>query len=84
MANPLLLARAAAVLTDEDTRKTVGWIVVAVLSPIILVIAFLCALAVADSTEQIRPSSVRTASVLPSGRTGGTLSPRSSATDRTP
>ncbi len=53
MANPLLLARAAAVLTDEDTRKTVGWIVVAVLSPIILVIAFLCALASGTATHNI-------------------------------
>ncbi len=53
MGNPLLLARAAAVLTDEDTRKTMGWIVVAVLSPIILVIAFLCALASGTATHNI-------------------------------
>ena len=53
MANPLLLARAAAVLTDEDTRKTVGWIVVAVLSPIIMIIAFLCALASGAATHNI-------------------------------
>ena len=54
MANPLLLARAAAtVLTDENIRKTVGWLVVAVLSPIILIIAFLCALASGTATHNI-------------------------------
>ena len=45
MADPVLIAKAAAaVLTDEKTRKAVGWVLVAVLSPIILLIAFLCAL----------------------------------------
>ena len=45
MANPALIAKAAAtILTDENTRKTAGWIIVAVLSPIILLIAFFCAL----------------------------------------
>ena len=28
MANPLLLARAAAVLADDNTSKTMGWIIV--------------------------------------------------------
>ncbi len=37
MANPALLAKAAViVLTDEKARKAVGWVLVAVLSPIIL------------------------------------------------
>ena len=54
MANPLFLARAAAtVLTDENTRKTMGWLVVAALSPIILIIAFLCALASGTATHNI-------------------------------
>ena len=45
MVDPVLLAKAAAaVLTDEKTRKSVGWVLVAVLSPLILLIAFLCAL----------------------------------------
>ena len=45
MANPALIAKAAAVvLTDEKTRKAVGWVLVAILSPIILLIAFLCSL----------------------------------------
>lgn len=54
MANAALIAKAAAtVLTDENTRKTVGWIIVAVLSPIILVIAFLCALASGSATHNV-------------------------------
>ena len=45
MANPALIAKAAAiVLTDERARKAIGWVLVAILSPIILLIAFLCAL----------------------------------------
>ena len=54
MANPALIAKAAAaVLTDENTRKTAGWIIVAVLSPIILLIAFLCALASGSATHNV-------------------------------
>ena len=45
MVDPVLLAKtAAAVLSDEKARKVVGWVLVAVLSPLILLIAFLCAL----------------------------------------
>lgn len=45
MANPALIAKAAAiVLTDERARKAIGWVLVAILSPIILLIAFLCSL----------------------------------------
>ena len=45
MANPALLAKAAAtVLTDEKARKAAGWVLVAILSPLILLIAFLCSL----------------------------------------
>ena len=38
------MARAAALLTDEKTRKGLGWVVAAVLSPLILVVAALCVL----------------------------------------
>ena len=31
-------------LTDESTRKKIGWVLAAILSPVILLIAFLCAL----------------------------------------
>jgi len=45
LADPVLLAKAAAaVLRDERTRKAAGWVLVALLSPIILLIAFLCCL----------------------------------------
>ena len=35
---------AALTLTDENARKKIGWILTAILSPVILFIAFLCAL----------------------------------------
>lgn len=35
---------AAALLTDSKARKAIGWIVVAIFSPLILLIAFLCSL----------------------------------------
>lgn len=45
MFNSALIAKAVAiVLTDEKTRKEVGWVLVVILSPIILLIAFLCSL----------------------------------------
>ena len=45
MASPVLMAKAAALmLTDEKTRKGVGWAVAAILSPIIVVVALLCVL----------------------------------------
>lgn len=45
MADPVLLAKAAAtVLSNEKTRKAAGWVLVAILSPVILLIAFLCSL----------------------------------------
>lgn len=45
MVNPVLLAKAAAAaLSDERTRKTAGWVLAAVFSPLILLAAFLCAL----------------------------------------
>lgn len=45
MANPALIAKVAAtVLADEKARKAVGWVLVAIFSPVILLIAFLCSL----------------------------------------
>lgn len=46
MAVPVVaIAKAAvAVLSNEKTRKTVGWIIAAILSPIILIIVVICAL----------------------------------------
>ena len=44
------IAKAAAtVLTNENLRKGVGWILVAVLSPLILIIAVICSLATGDA-----------------------------------
>ena len=54
MANPALIARASlAVLSDERTRKTAGWVLVAILSPVILVIAFVCALASGSAAHNV-------------------------------
>ena len=45
MPSPALIAKAAAaILSDERTRKAAGWVLVAVLSPVILLIAFFCTL----------------------------------------
>lgn len=52
MANPAVVAKAAAViLTNEDARKAVGWLLVAVLSPIIVAIALLCSLGAGTSAH---------------------------------
>ena len=37
-----LVRLAAAVLSSEKGRKTVGWVLAAILSPVILLTAFLC------------------------------------------
>ena len=44
MPNPALIKAAAVVLSDERTRKGVGWIIVAILSPIIVLLALICSL----------------------------------------
>ena len=45
MASPVIIAKAAALLlTNEKARKGVGWVIVAILSPIIVVVALLCVL----------------------------------------
>ena len=48
MPNPAVI-RAAALLSDERTRKGVGWVTVAILSPVILLAALLCSLASGSS-----------------------------------
>ncbi|NBI65986.1 M23 family peptidase [Pseudoflavonifractor sp. 60] len=54
MADPILLAKAAAVLTtSESARKTVGWIIVAVLSPLIVVLAFLISYGAGSASSNI-------------------------------
>ena len=42
MTGATLARLAAAVLSTEKGRKTVGWVVAAILSPLILLAAFLC------------------------------------------
>ena len=44
MVNPAVIKAAAAALSDEKTRKGIGWIIVAILSPVILLVALLCSL----------------------------------------
>ena len=48
MADPATLAMlakaAAAVLNSEKARKAVGWVIVAILSPIIILLVLLCSL----------------------------------------
>lgn len=46
MAEPILIAKAAAaVLSDERTRKATGWVIAAILSPLIVALALFCSLA---------------------------------------
>lgn len=42
MATPVLARVAAALLTNEDGRKTIGWVLALLLSPLILLVVFLC------------------------------------------
>ena len=45
MVDPVTLARAAAaLLSNEKTRKALGWVLVAIFSPVIVLIALLCGL----------------------------------------
>ena len=54
MTGAAAIAKAAALtLTDEKTRKAIGWVLVAVLSPVILLIAFFCALASGASSHNL-------------------------------
>ena len=42
MAAPVLARVAAALLTNEDGRKAIGWVLALLLSPLIILAAFLC------------------------------------------
>lgn len=54
MSSAALVAKAAlAALTDENTRKRIGWVLVAILSPVILLIAFLCSLGSGAASHNI-------------------------------
>ena len=54
MAYPVIIAKAAAaLLSNEKTRKGVGWIIVAILSPIIVVVALLVALGSGAASHNI-------------------------------
>lgn len=44
---------AIAALSDENTRKKIGWVLVAILSPVILLIAFLCSLGSGASSHNL-------------------------------
>lgn len=45
MKTAILVKKALALLSDENFQKAVGWVLVAVLSPVILLIALLCSIA---------------------------------------
>lgn len=55
MAAPaVILAKAAALaLTDENTRKGIGWCIVAILSPIIVLLALLCSVAAGTAEHNV-------------------------------
>ena len=48
-----LVKAAIAALSDENTRKKLGWVLAAILSPVILLIAFLCALGSGASSHNL-------------------------------
>ena len=50
MPNPAVI-RAAVLLSDEPSRKNIGWVIVAVLSPVILLAAVLCSLGAGASSH---------------------------------
>lgn len=54
MVDPVTITKAAVILlTNEKTRKGIGWALVAVLSPVILVVAFLFTLAAGGASNNI-------------------------------
>lgn len=53
MANPLLLKAAAALLLDEGARKKAGWVLAAVLSPLILLAAVFCSLGAGGTSHNV-------------------------------
>ena len=66
MPNPAVIKAAAALLSDERARKGIGWIIAAILSPLIVLLALLCSLSA---------SSGHNASVVELCFNGGTLPP---------
>ena len=48
-----LVKAAIAALSDENTRKKLGWAVVAILSPVILLTAFFCSLGSGASSHNL-------------------------------
>ena len=66
MPNPAVIKAAAALLSDERTRKGIGWIIAAILSPLIVLLALLCSLSAGSGHN---------ASVVELCFNGGTLPP---------
>lgn len=64
--NPAVIKAAAALLSDERARKGIGWIIAAILSPIIVLLALLCSLSAGSGHN---------ASVVELCFNGGTLPP---------
>ena len=71
MPNPAIIKAAAALLSDERTRKGIGWIVAAILSPIIVLLALLCSLGSGASSHN--------ASVVELCFNGGAIPPNAPA-----
>ena len=72
------IAKAAvAILSNEETRKKVGWVIVAILSPLIVLVVLLCA--ILSGTSQHNVSAVElcfhggSISPAPHRNTGDTL-----------
>ena len=53
MADPVTVARIALLLGDGQNRKRLGWVIAAILSPIILVVALLCVLGSGAASHNI-------------------------------
>ncbi len=68
---------AIAILSNEEARKKVGWVIVAILSPLIVLVVLLCA--ILSGTSQHNVSAVELASTAdtfppaPHRNTGDTL-----------
>ena len=53
MPNPAVIKAAIVLLSDERTRKGIGWIIVAILSPVIVLLALLFSLASSSSGHNV-------------------------------
>ena len=51
MPSPAVIKAAAMALSDEQTRKRIGWIIAAILSPMIVLLALLCSLGAGTSAH---------------------------------